>query len=100
LTVCLSGRLENLPYGGLSSAVCGLHSFIRSPFVDGLHPRQAGKPALLPSAVRGLYSFIRSPFVDGLPLRLENLPYGGPPSAVCGPSSIVHSATLQKFYLI
>jgi hypothetical protein len=48
LTVCLSGRLESLPYGGLPSAVCGL------------------------------YSFIRSPFVDGLPLRrLENLPYGG-----------------------
>jgi len=31
LTVCIPGRLENLPYGGLSSAVCGLHSFIRSP---------------------------------------------------------------------
>jgi hypothetical protein len=28
-------RLESLPYGGLPSAIRGLNSLIRSPFVDG-----------------------------------------------------------------
>jgi hypothetical protein len=118
LTVCIPGRLENLPYGGPPSAVCGLHFrlgsppcdcptsivhrpfrglpsavrrlylFIRSPFVDGLHPRQAGKPALLPSAVCGLHFRLGSPPCD--------CPPSIPRSAVCGPPSVfVYSFSIR-----
>jgi len=78
------------------------HSFIRSPFVDGLplptaskthvQPSTLHRPpsisqSILPSAVP--HSFIRSPFVDGLPLpRLPSISR----SAVCGPRSILRSA--------
>jgi hypothetical protein len=82
------------------SAVRHPHSFIRSPFVDGLpSPQQHRKPTLrcLPSAVCRPHSFIRSPFVDGLPsARLESPPSAvpsaaHPPSAVHRPHSFIRS---------
>jgi hypothetical protein len=87
------------PRSAPPSAVRRPHSFIRSPFVDGLpSPNSIESPssaACRPpsirrpqSAVHRLHSFIRSPFADGLPsARLESRP---PPSAVRGLSSTVH----------
>ena len=86
LTAHFPDRLESLSYGDLPSAVRGLNSFIRSPFVDGPLPRQAGKPVLPRSAARRLRSEFVHSFPHSLtahfPDRLESLSYRGPPSAV------------------
>jgi len=92
----------------LWSALHRPHSFIRSPFVDGLPPpaSKAHPPpsaicrppstfvysfpirwrSALPSPVRRPHSFIRSPFVDGLPRHL--------PSAVHIRLFVPHSLTV------
>jgi hypothetical protein len=79
LTICLLDRLESLSYGGPPSALRGLrsavrrpYSFIRSPFVDGLPPRQAGKPLLRQFAVCAPRSAVCRPpsiFVYSFPIR-------------------------------
>jgi hypothetical protein len=72
------------------SAVRGLHSLIRSPFVDGLLPDKLERLSYgrLPSAVHGLHSLIRSPFVDGLLLLTG---WNACPTAVCGLHSFIRS---------
>jgi hypothetical protein len=86
LTVCLSHRPSSPR--GLPSAVRGLYSFIRSPFVDG-PPCWKARPITVhrPFAVCRLLSAvcIRSPFVDGLPLASSIFP---PRPAVCRPRSV------------
>jgi hypothetical protein len=60
LTVCLSGGLETLPYGGLPSAVCGPRSTL-----------QARKPPCdcPPSIPRYAVCGPRSAFVYSFPIR-------------------------------
>ena len=94
--------LHSLTVCSPPSTVCALHSFIRSPFVDGLLPPD--RPESLcyhrPRSALSIRLFVPS-FVDGLlpPDRLKSLSYRRPPSTIHRPFHRLPSAVPIRLFV-